>query len=254
MDKKPEIQNHAEPFLMKGGPVGCLLLHGFTGSPFEMRMLGVSLAEEGFTVLAPRFSGHGTAPEDMQRVRWWDWMADVEDALSLLKSLTEHQVVLGLSMGGVLSLLTAARYPIDAAISFSTPCQLPDDLRIKYLRWLYWLQPVQKKEVLPGLDSQSQKGRIDYPYFPTRSVLELMNLITAMRSELPAVKVPVLLAQSHGDHTISANSMDYLYDHISSTQKSRLWLETSGHVIVREPEREKVFATTKQFINRVLGL
>jgi esterase/lipase len=48
--------------------------------------------------------------------------------------------------------------------------------------------------------------------------------------------------------------MDYLYDHVASTQKSRLWLETSGHVIVREPEREKVFAAAKQFINRVLGL
>lgn len=254
MDKKIEIQNHGEPFLMKGGPVGCLLLHGFTGSPFEMRMLGISLADEGFTVLAPRLSGHGTAPEDMQRVRWWDWLADVEDALTLLKSLTEHQVVLGLSMGGVLAMLAAARYSIDAAVSFSTPSQLPDDLRIKYLQWFYWLQPLQKKAKLPGLDPLSQKGRIDYPYYPTRSVVELKNLITAMRDELPAVQVPVLFAQSHGDRTIFAGSMDYLYDHVASTQKSRLWLETSGHVIVREPEREKVFATAKQFITRVLGL
>jgi Esterase/lipase len=254
MDKNPEIHNHAEPFLIKGGPVGCLLLHGFTGNPFEMRMLGTSLAQEGYTVLAPLLAGHGTDPMDMQRVRWWDWLADVEAALTLLKNMTEHQVIIGLSMGGVLSLLAAARYPVDAVISYSTPSQLPNDLRVRFLRWLYWVQPIHYKEKLPNQDSYKVTGRIDYPYYPTRSVIELQSLITAMRQELPDVKVPALFVQSHGDRTIAPNSMDELFAGISSADKSRLWLETSGHVIVREPERERVFAASKQFINRVLDL
>jgi carboxylesterase len=254
MDKNPEILSHAEPFLFKGGPVGCLLLHGFTGNPFEMRLLGNSLAQEGFTVLAPLFAGHGTDPQDMQRVRWWDWLANVEGALALLKNITEHQVVMGLSMGGVLALLAAARYPLDGVVSFSTPGQMPNDLRLRFLRSAYWLQPMQQKEKLPGQDSFKVTGRIDYPYYPTRSVLELQYLIDTMRQELPAVKIPALFVQSHGDHTITANSMDDLFDHVSSGEKSRLWLETSGHVIVREPEREKVFAASKQFVNRILDL
>jgi len=254
MDKNPQVLAHAEPFLFKVGEVGCLLLHGYTGTPFEMRMLGVSLAQEGYTVLAPRLAGHGTSPEDLARTRWWDWLGNVEDALTLLKSCTERQVVLGLSMGGVLSLLTAARYSVAAVVSYSTPADLPDDLRLSYLRWLYWLRPYQTKENIDLHDLKSFRGRMDYPYYPTRSVLELQLLIRAMRAELSGVKVPALFAQSHGDHTISAGSMDYLYDHISSAEKTRLWLETSGHVIVRESEREKLFATTKQFIRKVLDL
>ncbi|NTV37277.1 MAG: carboxylesterase, partial [Anaerolineaceae bacterium] len=53
----------AEPFLLPGGKVGCLLIHGFTGTPKEMRWWGEDLAGRGYTVLAPRLAGHATTPK-----------------------------------------------------------------------------------------------------------------------------------------------------------------------------------------------
>ena len=253
MDKKPEVIPSAEPFLIKGGPVGCLLIHGYTGTPKEMRYLADSLTHEGYTVLAPRLFGHASDPEDMLRARWWDWIANVEDALNLLKGCTDHQVVMGLSMGGALSLLTAARYSVTAAVSISTPYDLPADPRIKFLRYLYWLMPRQPKGKPDWHNPEAVKDHIDYPYFPAKSILELQSLLEVMRGELSAVKVPLLFAQSHGDHTIPPESMDYLYEHVSSAQKSRLWVENSGHVIIREPEREKVFTAVKEFLKNVLS-
>jgi Esterase/lipase len=94
----------AEPFLYQGNDTGCLLLHGYTGTPFEMRMLADHLHQAGYTVLAPRLFGHATQPQDMNRARWQDWMASVEDGLNLLKTCTRRQVVMGLSMGGMLTL------------------------------------------------------------------------------------------------------------------------------------------------------
>lgn len=47
------------------GSVGCLLTHGFSGSPFEMRELGEYLAEKGVSVLCKPLPGHGTTPHDM---------------------------------------------------------------------------------------------------------------------------------------------------------------------------------------------
>ena len=147
MDKKPEIIHAAEPFMIKGGPVGCLLIHGYTGTPFEMRLLARSLAEDGYTILAPRLFGHATSPEDLLRARYWDWIADVEDALDILKGITDHQVVLGLSMGGILAMIAAARYQVDGVVSFSTPSNLPQDLRVKFLPWFYWLMPRQPRTI-----------------------------------------------------------------------------------------------------------
>src|SRR2546427_411191 len=45
-------------------PLGCLLVHGFTGTPEEMRPLGEALAARGFPVYAVRLAGHGTDVAD----------------------------------------------------------------------------------------------------------------------------------------------------------------------------------------------
>lgn len=253
MDKNSGIIPTAEPFLIKGGPVGCLLIHGYTGTPKEMNMLAESLAATGYTILAPRLFGHATDPKDMLRARWWDWITSAEDGLNLLRGCTERQVVMGLSMGGALALILAARHKVDAVVSYSTPYDMPKDPRLKYLRLFYWLMPRQPKGKPDWHNPDAIKNHVDYPYYPTRSILELQELLIIMRSELPSVKVPAFFAQSHSDHTVPSESMDYLYEHVSSTDKNRLWVTDSGHVIIREPEREKIFSETKQFLSRVLG-
>lgn len=253
MDKNPEILPSAEPFLIQGGPIGCLLLHGYTGTPFEMRMLANSLAAAGYTVLAPRLFGHATDPEDMLRARWWDWVASAEDGLNLLRGCSKRQVVMGLSMGGAISLLLAARHPVDAVCSFSSPYDLPKDPRIKLLKYVHWLMPRQPKGKPDWHNPEAGKDHVDYPYFPTRSILELKALLEQLRLEVGTLHAPAFFAQSHGDHTIPPESLDYLYDHAGSAEKEKLWVNDSGHVIIREPEREKVFSAVKDFIARVVS-
>ncbi|NIV34797.1 MAG: alpha/beta fold hydrolase, partial [Anaerolineae bacterium] len=86
-----------------------MLLHGFTGTPHGMRQLGEYLAGQGYTVHGPRLFGHATQEGDLVRARFHDWMASAEDGYYLLRPNTEHLFVLGLSMGGALALLLAAR-------------------------------------------------------------------------------------------------------------------------------------------------
>ena len=47
--------NHLDPspFFLPGGPTGVLLIHGFTGSPPEMRLVGNYLNQRGCTVSGP---------------------------------------------------------------------------------------------------------------------------------------------------------------------------------------------------------
>lgn len=241
----------AEPFFIPGGKIGCLLVHGFTGSPKEMRMLADSLAPEKYTILGIRLTGHATDMEDMRHSTWRDWLASVEDGLNLLKGCTDQQVVMGLSMGGVLSLLAAARYDVKGVISFSAPCGLPPDPRAKLLPYITWLIPQVEKGKPDWRNLEAMKTHVDYPAYPTRSVLELQKLIRIMLDELPKVKVPALMVQSHGDQGIPADSIDTIFAKISSTDKTRFWVENSGHVVIREPERELIFAEVKKFIKRI---
>ena len=243
----------AEPFLLKGGETGCLLIHGYTGTPFEMRMLGDFLQGTGCTVLAPRLFGHATQPDDMVRARWQDWMASVEDGLNLLKGCTRQQVVMGLSMGGILALLSAARFQVSGVVTFSTPSALPDDPRLMFLPMLYPFYPRVGKGKPDWHNPNAAQDHKEYPYFPTRSLMELNALIKQMRSELDQVTAPAFFVQSHQDKSIPPESMDTLYEHVHSVEKSKLWVENSGHVVIREPEREKIFTEVSSFVNRITG-
>jgi len=241
----------AEPFLIPGGKTGCLLIHGFTGTPKEMRMLADSLAEDRYTILAPRLAGHATDLKDMPATTWRHWLASVEDGLDLLKDCTDQQVVMGLSMGGVLALLAAARYEVKGVVTFSAPCGLPPDPRAKFLPYLTWLMPQVAKGKPDWRNHDAQKDHVDYPAYPTPSILQLKELIEVMLGELSSVEVPALMVQSRQDHGIPAESMDTLYAGISSEDKTRLWVENSGHVVIREPERELIFSEVKKFLKRI---
>ncbi len=120
----------AEPFFFPGkganAKIGCLVTHGFTGAPKEMRWLGEYLNRQGYTVCGIRLNGHATKPEDMIRSHWQDWLLSVEDGYNLLRSCTDQVFLLGLSMGGVLSLTAASRLPVRGVVAMSTPYQLPD--------------------------------------------------------------------------------------------------------------------------------
>lgn len=242
----------AEPFFIPGGKTGCLLVHGFTGTPKEMRMLGDSLALSGYTVLAPRLFGHATQPGDMRRARWSDWVASVEDGMNLLKGCTDRQFVMGLSMGGVLALIAAARFDFIGAVTFSAPSSLSNDSRSFLIPLLGRLNLHIAKGKPDWRNLEAAKDHRDYPYYPSRAILELDRLIKVMREELKKVRTPTLLVQSKGDTTIPSESMDYLYQNISSKDKSKFWVENSGHVVIREPEREMIFSEVKSFMQRLL--
>jgi carboxylesterase len=249
--KYPLTIASAEPFFLPGGNTGCLLIHGFTGTPKEMRWFAEYLNQKGHTVLGIRLPAHATQPEAMLRVRWWDWVASVEDGLNILSGCTKDQFVMGLSMGGILSLLAAAHFKVKGAVAVSTPYSLPADPRLKFIKLLHWVVPRVSKGKSDFRNKAAEKIHVDYPYYPTRSIIQLMGLIREMQASIPRIKVPVLLAQSHGDKGIPAESMDTIYRNLKTRDKTKLWVEDSGHVVIREPDREIVFKATADFIKRL---
>jgi carboxylesterase len=249
----------AEPFLIPGAGerarTGCLLIHGFTGTPKEMRWMGEYLAGEGYTVLGIRLTGHATQPQDMIRSRYSDWTASVEDGYHILSAMTDHIFLVGLSMGGILALLMATRLKIAGVFAMSTPHHLPDDLRLRFVKpisMFYKFFPKTRGAPDSGwFDKQSFAGHVSYPMNPVRSVAELNLLMNAMHKSLPKITVPVFLVHSKNDDYVIKNSMQIIYDQLGTSDKQMMWVEGSGHVIPREPAREQVFKAAKDFILRV---
>jgi hypothetical protein len=93
------------PFRLEGGPVGLLLVHGFTGSPGEVRPTAEELHRRGLTIHAPLLPGHGTTPQDLNTRLWQEWADAVTEAYERLRGRCEVAFLGGLSMGSLLSLL-----------------------------------------------------------------------------------------------------------------------------------------------------
>lgn len=247
-----------EPFFLPGSsPIGVLLVHGFTGTPKEMRWMGEWLnREHGFSCLGIRLAGHATRPEDMIRSNYTDWLLSVEEGYHLLSGAAERIVLAGLSMGGVLSLTMAARLPAAGVIGMATPYGLPPDWRLNYTEWLSKFQPyLPKSNDPPGsgwFDQQAWQEHISYPQNPLRSIGELKKLLAEMRAALPNVNVPALLIYSTDDIYLplgSENSMNYIYNHLGSARKEKLLLAGSGHVLTRDAQRQTVFRAAAEFIH-----
>jgi len=258
---KTQIIPGAEPFLFPGGRTGVLLIHGFTGTPREMRWMGEYLNRQGFTCLGIRLAGHGTHIEDMRRSRWTDWTASVEDGYHLLKECTDRIFLAGLSMGGVLSLLMSTRLsePVAGVVAMSTPYSLPRDPR-NYPVWLIklygrFVKFAPKSAELPGaswFDKAAFSDHVSYSRNPVSSVAELKALLAEMRSALPEIRKPVLLIHSKEDSTVRPQDMEQIYAGlVNASAKARLYVTGSGHVITRDAARAQVFKAVEDFILQV---
>jgi carboxylesterase len=241
----------AEPFFFPGNGIGCLLIHGYTGAPKEMRWIGEYLGNQGYTVLWIRLAGHATQPQDMRRTRWQDWITSVEDGYYLLKGCVDQVFVIGLSMGGILSLLFASQNPVSGVVPLSTPYALPDDSRLPFIKIISLFVPWVKQGPPDWHNPEAAKDHVCYPYFPTRAVIQLGDLLREMRSALPRVQVPVLLIHSKQDTGVAPRNTEQIFTTIGSKDKQLFWVENSGHVIPREPDRHLAFKITDEFIGRV---
>lgn len=251
-----QILPTAEPFCFPASSeVGILLVHGFTGAPKEMRWMGEYLHRQGFTVLGVRLAGHATTPEDMIRSSYTDWLASVEDGYHLLSGMVKSVYIMGLSMGGVLTLTTAGYLPFKGLVTMSTPYKLPDDPRLRHIEWISKIVPyMPKTSEEPGaswFDKEAFKDHVSYPENPLHAVGELQKLLGVMQATLPQIKIPALLIHSRDDQYVYKDSLPCLYEQLGSTSKEMLWIEGSGHVITRDAQRETVFKAAADFVRRV---
>ena len=251
------ILEGGEPFFIPGNHIGCLLIHGFTGTPKEMHWLGEHLANEGYTVLGPRLFGHATKQRDMIRARWSDWVASAADGYHLLHDVCSQVVVMGLSMGGALALYLGTRFPVAGIVAMSTPYMTPNPL-MRHLRpivplisrvWQY-----ATKGPSDWRDPEAAEDHLDYEGYPVRAAAELDDLLAEMRQGLHRLTVPVLLIYSRGDQVVDAEHARAISNNLTSSEAEILWVENSGHVITRDAEREVVFAAAADFVRRVTGL
>ena len=244
------IISGAESFFLKGDSHGVLLIHGFTGNPAELLLLGQYLQSQGFTVLGVRLAGHGTNEKDLAHMTKEDWIDSVLDGYSILGGCCNKISVVGHSMGALLSLnLTAmAKVNICRLVTMAAPIFIDESLNLNLLPPReecigHFARKVRRrlKDVPPAVNRT-------YRLMPLISIHELKDLIEITKNILPSVKTPILILHGRGDRTAKLESAKYIYDNVLSEQKQIKIMEDMGHLLPLREGRKTVFEITSEFL------
>jgi carboxylesterase len=244
----------AEPWSHTGdGQHGAVVLHGFTGNPASMRGVAEALADAGFHIEMPRLPGHGTTVDDMLPTRWADWAGEAEAAYQRLAERAAHIVVVGLSMGGALTLRLGADHPDVAGLVCINPVTKPQPAEVTDM-----LSGIAAggTAVLPGIgsdiaDPDAKESAYDgTPVEPLLSML--VDGIEPLSREYSGMHVPLLLMSSPQDHVVEPVQSDYLVEHYGGPVE-RITLERSYHVATQDYDKELIFKSTVEFATRVVA-
>lgn len=105
-----------QPFVLGEGTAGALLIHGFMGTPAEMRPLAGRLAEASLSVRGPLLPGFGSDVPRLPQMDRHRWLAAAQGAWDDLRTAHQPTVLIGFSMGAAVALHLAATKPPDALV------------------------------------------------------------------------------------------------------------------------------------------
>ncbi len=237
-------ENH--PFLMGSSDAGAaiLLVHGFTGSPWEMRPLAAYLAARGFLVYGPRLPGHGTTPEDLAARRMEEWLTAVEEALSGLAASGRQVFGVGQSTGALLLLLAALEHSVQGLVLLSPFLRLRHRLA-PAAGLLQFFKPFVDRAIAPELRP------FYYDRRPVAGIHQLNRLTRRLRRRLKRVTAPALVVSAQGDQTVLVPSGFDLFERLGGSHKEyHLFGSESPHVLTTadNPRQPEVFTLTASFL------
>lgn len=246
------ILQGAEPFFFPGNDIGVLVCHGFTGTTQSMRPLGEALAAAGYTVIGPRLAGHGISPAAMARTTAADWIASVDEALATLRQTCSQIFMVGLSMGGTLTLYTAAKHAdvIKGAVPINGAVQLNSaDMAGAAL-------DASMPATLPGIGSDIKKpGVVELAYkeVPVPAFRQAYALFSVTHDLLPKVTCPVLVIQSRDDHVVDPSNGPRIVRRLGSSRIDLRWLNDSFHVATLDNDLPLICSEILAFIRGIAG-
>ena len=246
------ILQGAEPFFFKGNHIGVLVCHGFTGTTQSMRYLGEQLHGAGFTVIGPRLKGHGISPAAMAKTTAQDWIDSVDEALVELRKSCTHIFITGLSMGGTLTLYTAAKHAdiIQGAVPINAAVQLNSaDMAGAAL-------DAHMPATVPGIGSDIKKpGVVELAYkeVPVPAFRQAYALFSVTHDLLPKVTCPVLVIQSRDDHVVDPSNGPRIVRRLGSSRIDLRWLNDSYHVATLDNDLPLICSETLAFIRGITG-
>ena len=201
---------------------GVLMLHGYSDSPYSLRILARQLHEDGGELLGLRIPGHGTAPSGLMHTTFGDMAAAVRIGIKHLASRVGDKpiFIVGYSNGGALAIhyalasLEETKLPRPAGIVLISPeigiaeiaaysdwqARLGDVLGLDKLSW---------NAVQPEYDPYKYNSfAVNAGYQAYQATVEIQLQLNRLEKQGRLAEIPPILAfQSAADATVEAQAL-----------------------------------------------
>lgn len=239
-------------FEIAGGPDAVLLLHGLTGSTFEMHWVAERLGRAGHRCLAPVMAGHGGSPAGLRGLRFEDWIEKAEQDLGRLAG-ARRRFVVGCSMGGLAACALAHAHPdeIDGLVLLAPALELlPSGTlggilgRLSFARTLV----IPKNAGSDVHDAEMRRANPTMPGVPLGAIAELRRMQRHVAALLPDIEAPALVIQGAQDHVVTLEGSLRLAREIGSGPARVVVLPESYHLVGIDLERDRCADEAERFI------
>lgn len=263
-----DVPQERRAYTFRRGPVGCLMLHGFMGSPLSSRPLAQYLARRDVTVHCPLLPGHGELPDKMYGIRRQAWIAEAEEALEEIRRRCDEIFIMSHSMGTVLGAHLASQNADIRGLIMLAPLYRPPSRLISTLRVLRyvmpWFYPWRVKrlrrltrdrilDLYPDLnleDPQVQEWLPEATRVPTGAIDEMRKMADMGRRLWPHLTLPALILQGEEDIAVEPQDTEKIYQMLGSRDKELHLFPQAGHELMRpfDPVHKKVWPLVHRFL------
>lgn len=228
---------------MKTGVLG---IHGFTGGPYEIQPFVDYLnVHTDWDIVVPTLPGHGETLE-LRDITAESWMMAAEQALRQLQKEVDRIIIVGFSMGGIIAMYLANRYPVhklvllSAAAKYISPSQLLLDIK-----------DIAKEAVVGKLEENSLYKQYSYKVkgTPLHATLEFMRLVRIVQPYYGQITVPVYIVQGKKDGIVPYATAEFIYDEIGSLKKEIVYSESGKHHICYSEDCQDWFNAALIFLD-----
>ncbi|PYZ92872.1 carboxylesterase [Salipaludibacillus keqinensis] len=227
--------------------IGCLIIHGFSGTPQEVEDIEVHLKKKNWLVYCPELPGHDGTKEGLKAVTYKHWVYKAKVALEELMERCEKVYLIGFSMGGMIASFLASQYPVEKLVLLSSAA--------------YYINPKQIVQDVTGWFLEGIRGELDkdeyYQFYrkkilrtPMAATIEFARLIKKLRPHLDQITVPTLVVQGESDGLVPQKSAEYIYEHIQSEEKELFFFPDAKHYIWYGEQKDHLLQEIDAFFEK----
>lgn len=248
-EKHPErgVIKGAEPIYLKSNTEkAALLIHGFIGSPSDFGRLPKLIHQAGYTVVVPLLPGHGTDPRHFSKTTPTELEDFVLNEYRKLKKQYKEVTLVGFSMGGALSVLTALNEKVDRLVLLAPylriahqwyyvlPAEWYNAMFVNVIPYTYRpvaFKQINKKEAIPNI--------VDYDYVSLRGADTAIKLGNKALKVAANLKQPTLII-----HGLKDRATDYKFSEklaknlVKKTNCLFISLPNTNHMIMWDHDAE----------------